>query len=189
MIKRTIWLSGALSFFILFFINKEIGMLYGCSLIILFGSFMERDRMWVFFPALLVSWSWVYIGRGVYSGYSDVFRYSVWGISLFPIIAWPTILFLAYLGLYSRVKANSWWNKWLKLSVIYCIGIIFFEYWGYNIAGVRLDSGTAYPGWPILNIFHCPWWMQVAYFLNGIIFFGIVSLIDYKPFLKLRRFR
>ena len=138
MIKKTIWLTGALSFFILFFINKEVGMLYGCSLIVLFSSVMERNRMWAFLPALLVSWIWVYIGRGLYSGYSDVFSYSFMGVSLFPIIAWPTILFLSYLGLYPRIKANSWWNKWLKMSVIYSVGIILFEYWGYNFAGVHV---------------------------------------------------
>ncbi|MCK5671788.1 MAG: hypothetical protein KAH95_00335 [Spirochaetales bacterium] len=189
MIKRAVWLTGVISFFILFFINKEIGMLYGCSLIVLFSSVMERNRIWAFLPAMLVSWIWIFIGRGLYTGYSDVFSYSFRGVSLFPILAWPIFLFLAYLGLYSRINANSWWTKWIKISVIYSVALIFVEYFGYNLAGIHLDYGTQYPGWPILNIFHGPWWMQVAYFLNGIIFFGFIILIDYKPFVKQKYFR
>ncbi len=178
--NKLIWLAGTISFFIVFYFDKEVGMLYGCSLIVILGVILSRKKMWALLPAVLVSWIWVYIGRDVYSGYADVFQYTVKGVSLFPIFAWPTILFLGYLAVYPYIKAGNWWSKWIKMSIIYCFGIILFEFFGYNFAGVQLDSGTAYAGWPILNIFHCPWWMQMAYFLNGIAFFGLVVLIDYK---------
>jgi len=77
-----------------------------------------------------------------------------------------------------RVIVSPWPLRWLVLSVIYSFGLILFEIIGYNVLGIHLDAGKAYPGWPVLKIFHCPWWMQLAYFMNGIAFMGISSWMD-----------
>ena len=114
----------------------------------------------------------------MYSGY-EVFKLSVFGVTLFPIIIWPSVLMLWYFINPPFKKTKKWYKKWMKFSVVYCIGIILFEFIGYNIFGVKLDAGQSYPGWPVLNIFHSPVWMQVAYFLIGITFAGVFSFYEH----------
>ncbi len=118
MVKKIIWIVAIITFFITFSINKEIGMFYGCSIIVFLGFIFSKKRMWALIPALFVSWIWVYIGKDFYSGYADVFRYSIWGVSLFPIFTWPAILFLGYLGVYPLIKINEFWTKWLAMAII-----------------------------------------------------------------------
>ncbi len=162
-----------------FYFNRESGILLVASLIFILSFVTERDKIWAWVPALTISWLWVYAAKGIYSGY-NIFQYSFYGVSLFPIAAWPTLLMALYFLVLTRISGSNRLLQWLKFSVSYSICIILIEYLGYNFAGVHLDSGTVYAGWPILNIFHCPWWMQAAYFLNGIIFCGIIAFFSDK---------
>lgn len=175
--KVLIWGPAALIFAVIFYFNREYGILIGTSLIFILSFITERDKIWAWIPALAISWPWVYAAKDIYSSY-NVLKYSFYGVSLFPIAAWPTLLMVMYFLIFVRIKGRSRWSRWLKFSTIYSIGIIFFEYLGYNYAGVHLDFGTVYAGWPILNIFHCPWWVQTAYFSNGIIFSGIIAFFS-----------
>ncbi len=175
--KVLTWGPAALIFAVIFYFNRETGVLIGTSLIFILSFITERDKIWAWIPALTISWLWVYAAKDIYSSY-NVFKYSFYGVSLFPIAAWPTLLMLMYFLILVRINGRSRWSRWLKFSIIYSISIILFEYLGYNFAGVHLASGTVYAGWPILNIFHTPWWVQTAYFSNGIIFSGIIAFFS-----------
>ena len=90
---------------------------------------------------------------------------------------------LVYFWFYPVMRARTWWGKWLRLSALYSVLLIVTEYAGYHLAGVHLAAGSGYPGWPLLDIFHCPWWMQASYFLNGILFCGVTAWVTERRFL------
>ena len=180
--KILIWGLGWAVCAVLFFTNREIGVLTIPVMIFILSFVTERDKVWVWTPAFAVSWLWVFAARDVYSGY-NVFAYSFYGVSVFPIVAWPSMLAGMHFLIFIRVKGRSRWGNFLKYFGCFSFFLILSEYIGYNVAGVQLSSGTAYPGWPILNIFHCPWWMQIGYFLNGFVFSGIIAFFsDRKDF-------
>ena len=135
----------------------------------------HRLRGWI--PAIIITFLWITASRHMYSGY-NTFRIRVFGTALFPILAWPLGLMLGYYYAIPRITNVHWTLKWVVLSIIYAMVLIMVEFVGYNVLGIQLDAGKAYPGWPVLNILHCPWWMQIAYFMNGIVFMGISSWMD-----------
>jgi len=135
----------------------------------------HRLRGWI--PAFIITLIWIAASGNMYAGY-NTFHLYVFGIALFPILAWPVGLMLGYYYALPRIMLYPWQLRWIVLSVIYSVGLILFEIIGYHVLGIHLDAGKAYPGWPYLRIFHCPVWMQVAYFLNGIVFMGISSWMD-----------
>ncbi|PKL09951.1 MAG: hypothetical protein CVV51_01180 [Spirochaetae bacterium HGW-Spirochaetae-7] len=143
------------------------------------GAVFRPRRLVGWIPALVVSLTWIAISGDMYAGY-NVFKLHILGITAFPIIAWPTALAFAYLYLVPLVQAKPWPRRWLYLAAVYSVGIIAAEWLGYHLLGVHLEAGKAYPGWPILDIFHCPWWMQLAYFANGTVFMGMASWMERK---------
>ncbi len=175
--KAFFWGPAALISAVIFYFNMELGVLMVPSMIFILSFVTERDKIWAWVPALAISWLWVYAAKEIYSGY-NVFKYSFYGVSIFPIVAWPTMLMGMYFLVFVHINGRNRWYKWLKFTLIYSFFLILSEYLGYNFAGVRLTSGTGYAGWPVLNIFHCPWWMQAAYFLNGIVFSGIIAFFS-----------
>jgi len=174
MTRWIVWGAGFVVFSVVFSLDREAGLFFGCFLNIVLGWILVPRKMWVWLPALAISWSWVFLARDLYAGY-NVFHVTVGGVTLFPAIAWPNLLVLLYFWLYPAIPARAWWRKWLGLSLVYCALLILVEYVGYHFAGVHLDAGRQYRGWPVLDIFHCPWWMQAAYFLNGIVFSGVTA--------------
>jgi len=164
------WAGGAVTFYF----NREIGVLTVPAIIFTLSFVTERENVWVWIPAFILSWLWVFLARDSYSGYNS-FTYSIFGVSVFPIVAWPSMLAGMHFLVFVRIKGKNRWYNFLKYFGCFSFFLILAEYIGYNIAGVKLSSGTAYPGWPVLNIFHCPWWMQVGYFLNGFVFSAIIA--------------
>ena len=151
--------------------------------LVVIGAIFRPRRLVGWLPAIIVSIVWIRISGSMYDGY-NIFRLRMFGITAFPMIAWPTGLAFAYLYLVPLVRIRPWPLRWLLLGLVYSVGIIIAEWLGYNMLGVHLDAGRAYRGWPILNIFHCPWWMQVAYFVNGIAFMGMASWMERNEHLR-----
>ena len=175
--KALFWGPASLISAVIFYFDMELGVLMVPSMIFILSFVTERDKIWAWIPALIISWLWIYAARDIYSGY-NVFKYSFYGVALFPIVAWPSMLMGMYFLVFVRINGRSRWRNWLKFFISYSFFLILSEYLGYNFAGVQLTSGTVYAGWPVLNIFHCPWWMQAAYFLNGIVFCGIIAFFS-----------
>ncbi len=185
MTRGIVWAAGFLVFIMAFYLDREAGLFLGCALNVVLSWALVPRKMWIWIPAVVISWIWVVLARDLYAGY-NVFRASFGGVTLFPALAWPNLLVLLYFWVYPLVPARSWWRKWLRLSLLYAGLLILLEYAGYHFAGVHLDAGRGYPGWPLLDIFHCPWWMQAAYFLNGIVFSGVAAWVtERRPTLTL----
>jgi len=177
MSKALIWLSGGFICAVIFYFHTETGVLAFAAMIFVLSFITERDKIWAWIPAFFISWLWVFTARDLYGSY-NVFKYSFYGITLFPIAAWPAMLMGMFFLIFAQIKGGNRRMKWLKYSLCYSGCLILAEYIGYNFAGVHLSSGSVYPGWPVLNIFHCPWWMQAGYFLNGIVFCGIIAFFS-----------
>lgn len=158
-------------------VSYDAAILFSAACALVVGIVFRPHRLRGWIPACIITVTWVSFSGSMYAGY-NTFRLYVFGIALFPLLAWPVGLMLGYYYALPRVTIKPWMLRWLVLSTIYSVGLILFEIIGYHVLGIHLDAGKAYPGWPYLEIFHCPWWMQVVYFLNGIVFMGVSSWID-----------
>jgi hypothetical protein len=187
------WITGFLLFATVFTVHKDLGIILGGLLVFALGMILARDRMWVWLPALAITWTWVFfIAQEYYTGYNSI-HYQVFGVSILPIVTWPSILVLSAYHLLPIFSRGSWWRRWLSLSLLYVVGLILFEYIGYHILGIHLSRGKENSGWPKLDILHIPVWMQIGYLCNGIAFYGItlwvyqskkqVDLVDHHFFL------
>jgi hypothetical protein len=177
--RNSIYAIAWCIFIIVLIFHREIGFVSGFLLLIIISFLFEKDKLWVWIPAIIISWIWVYIARDIYSGY-NTFNLSIMNISLFPVIIWPTGLVFGYYFLFPKVRGRNWMIKWVKMFIIYSFALIMFESIGYNLFGICLDYGKSnmYHGWPVLNCFHSPQWMQFGYFLNGLVFYGVASFFS-----------
>ena len=171
------WIIGFLFFTIVFAVHKDLGVLLGGILVLALGMALARDRMWIWLPALAITWTWVFvIARAYYTGYNTI-HYQFFGVSILPIVAWPSILVLSAYHLLPIFGQGSWRRNWLNLSLLYVVGLILIEYIGYHFFNIHLSRGKEIPGWPWLDIMHIPLWMQIGYVCNGVAFFGITLRI------------
>ncbi len=166
---------------ILLSISYDASIIFACAGAFALGAIFRRHQLRGWIPALIVAFVWVSASGDVYHGY-NTFKLHVFGKSIFPMLAWPAGLVMGYYYIVPHIKIKSWPKRWLVLSLVYSFGLIVLETIGYNVLNIKLDTGNGYPGWPVLNILHCPWWMQVVYFANGIIFMGAVSWMDRHQF-------
>ncbi len=172
--KKLLYVTYVLIGAIIFQYNKDAAIIFGCTGIIVTAYVINKEMFHTIIPALFVALFWIILSRDIYSGY-NTFKLNIFGLSIFPLLAWPTGLFGFHLLTGDLFTADIWWKKWIKLSLIYSFGVIMFEFIGYNVFHVHLNSGNEYAGWPVLNIFHCAWWMQIAYFVNGILYLFIIN--------------
>jgi hypothetical protein len=197
MMRKWSWVIGFFFFAAAFTADRDLGIILGGILVLAFGAALVRDRLWVWLPALAITWTWVFfVARDYYTGYNSI-HYTLFGISILPIVAWPSILVLSAYHLLPAFAHSSWRRSWLNLSLLYLVGLILFEYIGYHLLGIRLIRGREYQGWRWLDILHIPVWMQIGYLFNGIAFYGItlwvyhlkrqVYPVDHLPLLPDRK--
>jgi uncharacterized protein (DUF486 family) len=94
---------------------------------------------------------------------------------LFPLFAWPTAFcLLHYLTkcVAEVVGVVSAWGKVLLGYLLYVPCLLFVEYVGYHVAGIRLASN--YPSLGFLDCMHIPASLKAVYFGNGLLFLLIV---------------
>ena len=175
--KKTAYVLGFLLFFSMLFISLDYAFVFGLIALGIISLILERNKLWAWIPAIAVSGIWMAIAHHFYYGY-DSLKLNVFGVALFPILAWPLGLMAGFLMISPLLKMEVWHQRWIAMAVIYVIGLIALETIFYNLLGVKLHYGKSYPGWPLLNCFHIPRWMQLGYFLNGIIFYGITSYVE-----------
>jgi hypothetical protein len=177
MMHKWIWIIGFLLFATVFAAHKDLGIILGGLLVLGLGMALARDRMWVWLPALAITWIWVFfIAREYYTGYNNI-HYRLFGVSILPIVAWPSILALSAYLLLPIFGRGCWWRRWLSLSLLYVVGLILIEYIGYHLLDVHLNRGKENLGWPWLDILHIPVWMQIGYLCNGMAFYGITTRV------------
>ena len=174
--KRTAYILGLILFLLMLLVNLDYSFVYGLIVLVIISIIFERKKLWAWIPAIVISGIWIAIAHRCYYGY-DSLKLTVFDVALFPILAWPLGLMAGFLMIAPFLKIKIWYKKWIVIFVVYTVGLIMVETVGYNLLGIRLHYGKNYPGWPLLNCFHMPYWMQLGYFLNGFIFYGITSYL------------
>ncbi len=178
--KYWVYIIGFAIFVAIVIIRMEYAFIYGFFTLIAVSFFLEKKKFWAWIPALAVSWLWIYIATAVwnaYYGYDDL-KFYIFGIAVFPIVTWPLGLMAGYLIVVPFIKIENRFKKWMMIFLIYAVGLILLESVGHNIIGLHLHYGKQFRGWPVLNCFHSPPWMQIGYFLNGFVFYGLTSFLE-----------
>jgi hypothetical protein len=144
-------------------------------LFILLPFYLWLTKRKILFYHLLVSITvslfWAVLAQHNYS--YNIKMISIIGINLFPFLAWG----LGMLGVYMvyshyehKLKTQTVLKKLALFTAFYWPMLLIAETLGRHVFGIK-NMGDLYSGLPICNCMHGPWWLKVAYFSLGIIFF------------------
>jgi len=126
----------------------------------------------------LVALIWILIANNEYGYNHEMFTFL--GLNSFPLFAWASGLFAAYL-LYShfehKIKSVSFIKKIILFVAIYWPILIALETLAFHVFNIRNIATGMYVGLPICDCIHAPLWMQISYFAMGPIYFVICELM------------
>jgi len=138
----------------------------------------RKMLLYHFIVASIMAFTWMLVAKNEY-GYNSNFL-MIAGINLFPLFAWATGLFGAYI-IYSHfehiLSGQGIIRKFLSFSVFYWLMLIVVETIAYHFFEIQNFTTIACQGLPIFGCIHAPCWMQIAYFAMGPIFFVICSVL------------
>lgn len=128
-----------------------------------------------FVLAYLVSLIWVLLAHSQYN-YSFM-TVSFWGMdfALYPLICWGAGLFLTYHIYEYFFSKKNLRHDFFRFVVFYSVLLILAETIAYWVFGVHNLAASSYSGLPICNCLHGVWWLKVAYFLLGPLYFLILK--------------
>ncbi len=137
--------------------------------------------------SFFVSLVWMIISRNYYS-YNTEFTV-IFGINLFPLFSWTVGIFFLYL-VYSHYEhllhEHTFFRRMNLFAVVYWPLLIFVETIGFHVFNIR-NNEFSYAGLPLCNCLHAVWWMQIAYFVIGLVFFWICYALKLEnPHSKLK---
>lgn len=180
MAKKIVWFACLLLYPVLVGLHPDAGLIAASLAVVALSVVLERGKLWVWLPALAISWTWIAVNHDNYAGYNYA-SIRILGISLLPILAWPTLLVTFYFAFFPLYRAHCGWRLWARLSGTLFALLVAMEYVGYHWLDIHLKTDVAYAGWPLLDVFHCPVRMQVCYFLNCALFCAVLSLARRRP--------
>jgi hypothetical protein len=95
-------------------------------------------------------------------------------INLFPLICWTAGLVLTR-EVYERLRGKY---RFLKVTIIYLALLFLFEYIGYNLLNIQLNSNFS----DLLNlgIMHAPLFMKIFYLIVGPVYLLITDYLKVK---------
>lgn len=158
--------------FLMYFFEPGI-VLFFVLIGYVFYLWRTKNKDWkVLLNATAVGSIWFLLAFKMYQ-YNGKISLTIFGIPLFPLVAWILGLVAFYylnqtvIKLFPKIFDKKY-KKILFSLIFYSVLMVVFEGIGYNFLGIRLSSN--YPGLSICNCLHAPLWMQIAYFTNGYIF-------------------
>lgn len=131
----------------------------------LYSQYNKKTKRTILIAGI-ISFVWVSLS-GIYN-YSGE-NFTLFGVNLLSFLLWTTLLVLLKL-FYDKVK---WKDKFWKVSIVYILSLMFFEYIGYNILNIQLSSN--YPGLFNLPLIHVPLFAKIYYLAIGPIFLKITE--------------
>jgi hypothetical protein len=166
---------------ILFFTRQDFAVIISFIFVIPYLYFTKRkEKIKFLLAAFIISFIWILITKDQYSYNKEII--SLFGISTFPLFMWSLGLFFIYLlyHYFSKFLRKPNFSKNLLLFIAFFWPILIaFETVNYHIFGTKNMPGK-YPGLPICDCIHAPRWMQISYFLIGIIYFIFCFFISSK---------
>ena len=130
----------------------------------------KKNELYQLLLSFGIAFVWVSIARNYY--HYNHHMLEIFGITLFPLFAWALGLFIVYL-IYSYFKKKSF----ILFVGIYWSLLIFVETFAYHVLNIHDLATAGYKGLPLCNCIHAPVWMQISYFLLGLIYFGLCKWI------------
>jgi hypothetical protein len=127
--------------------------------------------------AFLVSLAWMLIAKDKYE-YKHNFTF-FW-INLYPLFSWTLglfFLYLIYLHFKNRLKKQTFAKKLGIFVGFYWPLLVLAETVAYHIFNIKNLAAVSYKGIPFCDCIHAPLWVQISYFLIGIVFFLICFLL------------
>lgn len=188
--KKEILLLGILTGLIVFIVlgviySPDYMLVSSLTLIWLYifsFGYLLYQKNWMLLKRLIaasvVSFIWMLFGMSQY-GYNQNFLV-IGGFNMFPLFAWALGLFGVYL-LFSYIR-----NRFKITKPFYGFGVFLLIYWpllifgetvGYHLFNIQNVATGQYPGLPICDCMHAPWWMQLTYFMLGPLLFWIYYLL------------
>ncbi len=122
--------------------------------------------------------AFVFLIRDQY-GYNHDYM-TIGGLNVFSLFGWAAGLFAFYI-VYSHIehwikRPNAW--KRIGLFVgMYWPTLIIAEWVGYYLFDIQNIATAQYPGLPLCDCMHAPWWMQLGYFAMGPLYIIFSTLL------------
>jgi hypothetical protein len=146
-------------------------MLFGYSFIIL------RQNITIqYVIAFILALGWTRYANHYYM--YNRFRWNFLGIPFFPFITWAfglTVLTIIHKGAMDTFKIS----KKFSFLIWYCLyapSLVLVEILGYHVFNIKLVSH--YHGLLFCDCLHVPFWMKIAYFSMGAIYFLLLHFFQ-----------
>jgi len=139
---------------------------------------MLKENLMLLSAGLFLSLIWVLIGANMYSYNYAFFEFR--GFDWFPFLAWGVglyLIYIFYLWFAKNLKEAAFLKRFFLFLAIYWPVLIVAETIGYHLLGIHDLSTAAYPGLPICDCMHSPFWMQIVYFSLRPIYFFVCSFL------------
>ena len=139
-------------------------------------SFLHHNLL-VAVLAFAVAATWTYATRQMYD-YNLAFA-TVFGVSVFPVIAWTIALTLGYTlitAFFKHVGIRPIPLQFLIMCVVYVATVVIVETIGYHVVGIQNLGTSQYVGLPLCDCLHAPRWMQFGYFALGPLHWILVKI-------------
>ena len=121
-----------------------------------------------------VALAWMILAGGMYQ--YRVGMMNLFGMNLFTLLAWALGLYAAYtffLHLNRIFNIQGTAKRMLLFLSIYWPMLIIVESIAYHVLLFRNIQTLAYPGLPLCDCIHAPFWMQFAYFAMGPVYYAL----------------
>ena len=128
--------------------------------------------------SFVVAISWTYTTRHMYD-YNLSFA-SIFGVSIFPAIAWTFALFAGYFIVESIIKRVGVKHPLVQFFIViglYAGAVVIAETAGYHLLGIHNIGTSQYVGLPLCDCLHAPIWMQIGYFSLGPLHWLLTKII------------
>ena len=118
---------------------------------------------------------WMIMGRKMYNYNKTIPR--IFGLSVFPLVAWTVGLFVLSIIYYSLMTLFTKITAIMIILPLYWALLIAAEYVGYHVFSLHNVEAAKYPPLPLFNCLHAPTWMKIVYFSMGPIMILFLALL------------
>jgi hypothetical protein len=139
----------------------------------------RKHLLWYFLLSSIVAIFWQTVAGRSYGYNHDMIK--IFYFDAFPLFAWAVGLFGIYV-LYTNISEslkikNAYYNFFL-FSIFYWLLLLTIENIAYHQFGIMNIATEGFPGLPVCNCLHVPFWMQMWYLSAGPLFFILCQFLN-----------
>jgi hypothetical protein len=174
------FIVAAITIVLFLYVDPVVTVLISTILLFYYSFFILRENITAhYIIAFILALGWTRYANHYYM--YNGFKWNFLGIPFFPLITWAfglTVLYIIYKGVMGAFKIK---NKisFLIWYFLYAPSLVVVEILGYHVFNIKLISH--YPGLPVFDCLHVPFWMKIAYFSMGAIYFLVLYSFNKIP--------